>query len=324
MPRRFRTLANGVVSAAGLPFLLFLFFGQAKKRKPLPQGDRDRGLQPDSNNVATTPATFGVTANISILLGFVPHPNLRVAFFQRCGAATGRVLFFGQAKKRMPLPQGDRDRGLQPDSNNVATTPATLGATANISILLGVRASPQPTGRLFSAVWRNHMAGSFLWASKEKKAPPAGRQRSGIATRQLKTMLRRLPLPLGQQQTYRYCWGSCLTPTYGSPFFSGVAQPHGGFFYLGKQRKESPSRRETETGDCNQTVENNVATTPATFGATANISILLGFAPHPNIRAADFSSPRSSKRRNRKTTPGQTNNPQTAVPTPHPRPGGPP
>ena len=80
-------------------------------------------------------------------------------------------------------------------------------------------------------------------------------------------------------------WRTGLSQRQGCPFFSGVAQPHGGFFSLGKQRKESPSRRETECGDYNQTVENNVATTPATLGATANISILLGFVPHPNLRA---------------------------------------
>ena len=38
LPRRFRGLAAGVVSATGLPFLLILFFGQAKKRMLLPQG----------------------------------------------------------------------------------------------------------------------------------------------------------------------------------------------------------------------------------------------------------------------------------------------
>jgi len=37
LPRRFWTTANGVVSATRLPFLLILFFGQAKKRYP-PQG----------------------------------------------------------------------------------------------------------------------------------------------------------------------------------------------------------------------------------------------------------------------------------------------
>jgi len=44
LPRRLQTPATGVVSAARLPFLLFLFFGQAKKRMPLPQGDRVWGL----------------------------------------------------------------------------------------------------------------------------------------------------------------------------------------------------------------------------------------------------------------------------------------
>ena len=39
LPRRFQRSSNGVVSAARLPFLLVLFFGQAKKRMPLPQGD---------------------------------------------------------------------------------------------------------------------------------------------------------------------------------------------------------------------------------------------------------------------------------------------
>jgi hypothetical protein len=38
LPRRFRTLTNGVFSAAWLPFILVLFFGQAKKRMGSPQG----------------------------------------------------------------------------------------------------------------------------------------------------------------------------------------------------------------------------------------------------------------------------------------------
>ena len=38
LPRRFRTPSTGVVSAAGLPFLLVLFFGQAKKRTPPGRG----------------------------------------------------------------------------------------------------------------------------------------------------------------------------------------------------------------------------------------------------------------------------------------------
>ena len=39
LPRRFRNLATGAVSVARLPFLLVLFFGHAKKRMPIPQGD---------------------------------------------------------------------------------------------------------------------------------------------------------------------------------------------------------------------------------------------------------------------------------------------
>ena len=38
LPRRLRSPSTGVVSAAGLPFLLVLFFGQAKKRTPPGRG----------------------------------------------------------------------------------------------------------------------------------------------------------------------------------------------------------------------------------------------------------------------------------------------
>ena len=44
LPRRVQILPTGVVSAARLPFLLVLFFGQAKKRMLLPQGDKRWGL----------------------------------------------------------------------------------------------------------------------------------------------------------------------------------------------------------------------------------------------------------------------------------------
>ena len=72
------------------------------------------------------------------------------------------------------------------------------------------------------------------------------------------------------------------------PFFSGVAQPHGGFFSLDKQIKESPSRRETEAGNCNQTVENNVLPNPNYPWGNTNTLILFMFMPKPNLRAGNL------------------------------------
>jgi hypothetical protein len=50
---------------------------------------------------------------------------------------------------------------------------------------------------------------------------------------------------------------------------------------LGKQRKECPSRRETEGGDYNQTVENNVAPTLIVLGVTEKHMDIVGVRSSP-------------------------------------------